>query len=528
MFYPKTSRVRHALIALTLTLILVAFLPARRAQAAAGDLDPTFGSGGKVITASSTSLTRASAVVLQPDGKIVTAGLGFTNTTGIDFWLARYNPNGSLDSSFGTAGQVLTDFSSLNDEANAIALQPDGKIIAAGITFSNATQFDFALARYNSNGSLDTSFGTGGKVVTTLSSMNDFIHAIALQADGRIVVAGSHGLGIGQIECAVARYNANGSLDVTFGTGGIVFTQIFGGEEANAVAIQNTGKILIAGATFGTSFLLRYNTDGSRDGSFGSGGLILDFVNIFSGVRAMVLQTDQKIVLAGDHFDTSQHFMLIRHNPDGSLDSSFGSNGIVTGTFSSPFTIGAAVAIAPNGQIVVGGSVRNTATTDFALARYNSNGSLDNTFGTGGMTTTDFFGSFDDAFAVAVQPDGKVLLAGSANTNGFLSAALARYNGGPNFDLCLQDESNGNLLQINPTTGEYLFSNCGGVTLGGTGTVMRRGNVITLQHNTADRRVLASVDINAHRATASVQSFASGRMFSITDRNTTNNTCACH
>jgi uncharacterized delta-60 repeat protein len=529
MLYPKILRVRRTLIAVTLTLILVACLPARRAQAAAGDLDPTFGTGGKVITGPPGPLSTAHAVVLQPDGKIVVAGNAFDPiATGINFGLARYNPNGSLDTSFGTAGVVTTDFSNPNDQANAIALQPDGKIIAAGITYSNATRFDFALARYNPNGSLDTSFGNGGKVVTTLSALDDSIHAIALQADGRIVVAGSHALGIAQIECALARYNANGSLDMTFGTGGIVFTKIFGGDEANAVAIQNTGKILVAGGAAGANFLLRYETNGSLDASFGSGGLIVDFVNGVSGVRAMVLQNDQKIVLAGDYFDSSQHFLLIRHNPDGSLDSSFGANGVVSGPFSSPFTIGAAVAVAPNGKIVVGGSVRNNPTTDFALARYNPNGSLDTTFGTGGMTTTDFFGSFDDAFAVAIQPDDKVILAGSAVNNDHLNLALARYDGGSSFDLCLQDDGNGNGLQVNSTTGEYIFTNCRkGFTVSGIGTVHVRGCKLELQSVAANHRLSVLVNTCSHVATASLKISSISKTLTIADSDITNNACSC-
>lgn len=176
------------------------------------------------------------------------------------------------------------------------------------------------------------------------------------------------------------------------------------------------------------------------------------------------------------------------------------------------------------------GGGNNTGTFDFNIMRYDTNGHLDPSFGSGGLVTTDFFNNSDTAFAVAIQPNGMIVAAGAAFdiTSFNESFALARYNGdGASFDICLQDDSNGSLLQINPTTGDYQFSNCGGLTIGGTGTLTKRGSLITLQHNSADCRVTATIDTATGKATASIQLFSQGRTFTITDRNINNNTCSC-
>ncbi|MCI0529632.1 MAG: hypothetical protein L0Y56_19490, partial [Nitrospira sp.] len=198
-------------------------------QAAPGDLDPTFGTGGKAITDFGGS-DQASAIALQANGKIVVAGSSEIDGF-LDFALARYNTDGSLDTSFGTAGKVTTDFGGSNGGAFAVALQQDGRIVAAGRTFIFfGLTSDFALARYNTDGSLDTSFGTAGKVTTDFGGNNDGVFAVALQADGKIVAVGSSQIGIMNSDFALARYNPDGSLDSSFGSGGMVTTD-FGGDE---------------------------------------------------------------------------------------------------------------------------------------------------------------------------------------------------------------------------------------------------------------------------------------------------------
>jgi uncharacterized delta-60 repeat protein len=536
MQYKKAWRIRRVLVALTLAFTLLSFIPARRAQAAAGDLDQTFGPGGKFITAFG-GLSLATAVAVQADGRIVTAGYVYNLQTLQNDWaLARYDVNGHLDASFGAGGKVITDFAGYDDQALAIALQPDGKIVTVGETFDPVTQSDFALARYNSDGSLDPGFGNGGKVKTAVSNSLDRLYGVALQSDGKIVVAGEAQTFF-PMTFVVARYNANGSPDATFGTGGMAFTDFFGQSgQARGVVIQPDGRI-VAGGSGGNSFALaRYNGDGSLDPGFGIGGkATATFDNsVYNSAFGydIALQPDGKVVVCGEASNTlgAAIFGVARFTAFGSLDPTFGVGGKTTGFLRAGRAY--AVAIQRDGRIVVAGEAgagRTIFSTDFAVARYNPDGSLDASFGNGGTVTTDFFGGGDSIFGIAIQPDGRIVAAGYESVP-FVGSnfALARYDAGTSvFEHCLQDDSNGNRLQFNSTTGEYLFTNCNGLTLGGTGTIIRRGSTITLQHNSSDHRLLATLDLGTHRASASLQSFASGRTFTISDRNTTDNACAC-
>ncbi len=224
-----------------------------------GSLDPTFSTDGKVTTDFAGGFDEAFAVALQPDGKIVAAGGAVVGSSPFDFALTRYNPDGSLDPTFGTDGKATTDFGG-TDEALAMALQPDGKIVAAGQAFTGSSPdfaVDFAVARYNPDGSLDSTFGTGGKVTTDFAGF-DAARAVALQPNGKIVAAGGS-----SFDFAVARYKKHGSLDPSFGPGGKVTTDFASSTDvARAVALQPDGKIVAAGdAATGTSFdfaLARY------------------------------------------------------------------------------------------------------------------------------------------------------------------------------------------------------------------------------------------------------------------------------
>jgi uncharacterized delta-60 repeat protein len=405
-----------------LALALIAGALPGAAVAAPGALDLTFGSGG-VVTTDFGGSDSAEAVAIQSDGKIVAVGGTFSFPSG-DFALARYNADGSLDASFGPGGKVTTDFGGF-DAASAAVIQPDGRIVAAGRSGSG----DFALARYNADGSLDPTFGSGGKVTTDFGGF-DAAFGVALQADGKIVAAGQGGPGGG---FAFARYNTDGSLDPSFGSGGEVTTHFTSGVEVViAVAIQLDGKIVVTGQTFAGGFqqfaLARYNADGSLDASFGSGGIVatnFGFDSAFGG--ALAIQSNGKIVAAGR---AGTDFLLARYNGDGNLDATFGSGGIVTTDFGGAFFDAAfGVALQSNGKIVAAGGTFNGfvgPSADFALARYNPDGSLDASFGSGGKLTTDF-GGFDVARSVALQSDGKIVAAGTGGSGS--DFALARYLG---------------------------------------------------------------------------------------------------
>ncbi len=187
-WFASSSLVFNSTVFRSLLISFLFFIGANFAFAASGDLDPSFGSGGKVITPFGSSTDNANAVAIQSDGKIVAAGSS-SNGSNLDFAVARYSTDGSLDTSFGSGGKVTTAIGSSTDNGTAVAIQPDGKIIVAGSTFITGSGNDFALVRYNTDGTLDPSFGSGGKVITAISSGNDSVTAVVIQSDGRIVAA---------------------------------------------------------------------------------------------------------------------------------------------------------------------------------------------------------------------------------------------------------------------------------------------------------------------------------------------------
>jgi uncharacterized delta-60 repeat protein len=400
------------------------------AAALPGQLDPSFGGDGKVTTAFAGD-AGANAVVVQ-DGKLVAAGFGPAGPT-TDFALARYRRDGTLDRTFGTGGRVTTDFGG-GEQATALVVQADGKLVAAGLTHTDAGE-DFALARYRRDGTLDPNFGVGGKVTTDFAGGADAALALVVQADGKLVAAGLMNDGTADADFALARYRPNGTLDPSFGTGGRVVTDLGAYDVAHALVVQD-GRLVAAGLTFTGDFatgnfaLARYRQDGTLDPSFGSGGKVTtDFAGSFDEARALVVQ-DGKLVAGGTAFTgTTSDFALARYRQDGTLDPTFGTGGKVTtdvsrGAFGGDDLI-SALAV-QDGKLVAAGFAF-PGTFDFALARYRQGGALDATFGTGGTVTTDFARGEDRAEALVVQ-DGKLVAAGSTRSaSGGQRFALARY-----------------------------------------------------------------------------------------------------
>jgi uncharacterized delta-60 repeat protein len=438
-FAPRPSRKSPPALRLALER-----LEDRTTPSSGGLLDPTFGSGGVVSSSFSGYSDYALDVLVQPDGKVVAAGS--TNTggrTGVDFLVARYNPNGTLDGGFGMGGRAITDFKS-NDHARAVALQPGtgGKILAAGSTSS-----DFALARYNANGTLDTSFGKRGITLTDMAGQDaDLGNAIAVQPDGKIVVAGLANTapnGAVAHYFALARYTANGALDTTFGSGGKVITSIrtvmVGNSDSHnaALALQGDGKIVLAGGTyvpggFGDFVVARFNPNGTPDTAFGSSGRVFtDFAGGPDQATGVAIQADGKIVASGRGSPPQGPgwFAVARYNPDGALDAGFGQGGTVTTVVGSSGVTVNDVAVQSDGKILVGGSaVNGDQAHNMALVRYNADGSLDATYGAAGTgVAMTLIGTGADATALALQPDGKPILAGFSFANGVDSVALARY-----------------------------------------------------------------------------------------------------
>ncbi|MFD7443579.1 calcium-binding protein [Streptomyces sp. NPDC059909] len=386
-----------------------------------GDLDPAFGGDGKVVT-DVANVEDSQDVALQLDGKIVTIGSGFDFDGPNDFVLVRYNTDGSLDTGFGGGdGIVFADLDGgSNDEGQAVAVQPDGKIVAVGRSDTvDGTRARLAVARFDSEGNPDGSFGDGGKVITDFGTgTSGYARAVALQSDGRIVAAG-----LADGDFLVARYTANGSPDTGFGNGGTARTAFAeGGASVHDVALQSDGRIVAAGQVGYTSpdfvsdfALARYNSDGSPDTGFGGDGTVTTAFDGEDAARGVAVQSDGRIVAAGY---AAYDFALARYNSDGSPDISFGGDGTVT-TDSGQFERAYDMALQPDGRIVAIGGIQQ----DFALARYNTDGSLDAGFGAGGRVTTDFETFYDEAHAVAVQPDGKIVVSGNGSDN----HAVARY-----------------------------------------------------------------------------------------------------
>ena len=252
---------------------IASFLVAAPALAVPGALDPTFSGDGKVLTNVTPRSDFAIDVALQADGKIVAAGIAGGEGARANLTVIRYGSAGSPDPTFSSDGKVRTDFFGLKDAANDVVIQADGKIIASGLAVTRGSEANFAIVRYNDNGSLDTTFGGDGKVTTSFTPKNDSVQGVVVLGDGDIVAAGIAGIGGANPKTALARYNPNGSLDTSFGGGdGKVMTDFTATRDvAWAIALQPDAKIVVtgvAGLSNGRFALARYSSDGTLDTTF--------------------------------------------------------------------------------------------------------------------------------------------------------------------------------------------------------------------------------------------------------------------
>ncbi|TAG03149.1 MAG: hypothetical protein EAZ43_07170 [Betaproteobacteria bacterium] len=420
--------------------VAIAMIASGAALAAPGSLDLSFGFGnGKVITPITTNADdNAHAMAIQTDGKIVLVGACGT-TTSRDFCVARFEPTGALDTTFSTDGKVITQVGAGNSDAYAVAIQSDGKIVVAG-QCGNVLSRDFCLVRYNPNGTVNANFGINGQVITAVGTGDDAAESMAIQGDGKIVVAGTCSLGSADAFC-VARYNTDGSLDDTFAGDGKVITSVTTDDDvARAVAVQSDGKIVVAGYCGDSSVsvdfcALRYLSTGAIDTSFDFDGRVTTAIGTFIDVaNSIALQADGKMIVAGATTPSGGDTAVgaLRYNPFGSLDTSFSGNG----TLSLSIGIGAdsaqRVAIQPDGKIVLAGNCEDGSGYDFCVARLNSDGTLDNTFSSNGSVITPISANADDKVAgVALDSEGNIVVAGSCGTAPNRDFCIARYEGGP-------------------------------------------------------------------------------------------------
>jgi uncharacterized delta-60 repeat protein len=400
-----------------------------------GGLDPGFAGDGKERTSFGGFIDEATAVALQDDGKIV--AVGRTKVPQPDFAIARYNPDGSLDTSFSGDGMETLAFAGY-DVASGVVIQPDGKIVVSGGTRpTGGGPSRFAVARYNPNGTLDTAFSGDGKLTTGFGGGDSHGTDVALQADGKIVEVGGTGIGSVNGHCcrkewfAVARYNPDGTLDTSFSGDGRRRTDFGdGGSAAAGVAIQGR-KIVAAG--FGDPnddfALARYKPNGSLDTTFSGDGKQTTDIFALDGASDVALQGGKIVAVGGWFHPNGAGFAMTRYNNDGTLDTSFANDGLQTAGFGEAD----AGVVAPNGKIVVVGEGGDSFRPGFAVARYNPNGSLDTSFGDNGTEETDVGGAtgLGGAGGVALQDDGKIVAVGTGQgptqTDDF---ALVRYLSG--------------------------------------------------------------------------------------------------
>ncbi len=364
---------------------------------------------------------------------------------------------GNLDRTFGTNGKAVTPIGNASDKGSAVAVQPDGKIVVAGSSFNSGSEFDTAVARYNADGTPDQTFGTGGKKIVNLSSSGEAINALALQADGKIVLAGHISTG-SESNFLVVRFNSDGSLNTSFDGDGWANTPVGATgapDTAWAVTIQNVDgeeRIVVAGSTGNNSDFaaVRYKSDGSLDTSFDTDGIVITSIQSLTDsaydVAIQRIGGEDKIVLAGvSRFDAgggsfNDDFAVARYNTNGTLNTSFSTDGKLT-TNISAVDVGRAIVIQNIdnlSKIVVGGiSKRPWPNNDFTLVRYNENGSVDTTFGTNGRAFAPIANHDDQILAMVLQPDNKIIAAGFAGTGPTgtnQDFALARFNANGTLD----------------------------------------------------------------------------------------------
>lgn len=395
-----------------------------------GGLDPSFDFNGIVKTyvgteASPSEYSFVTSLAIQKDGKIVAAGIyelsTWTLNLGRDFALTRYLPDGSLDTSFGNGGIVRTDMGTREDEVSKVFVLPNGRILVIG-----ACVYHIGVARYLPDGQLDTTFGTGGRAMIPLGDMKDGPYRMgpfpaAIQPDGKIVIgAGISFQNLPYIASAgrVVRLNPDGDLDSSFGQGGVVDLK----KEVTSLALLPDGSFFVGYSGYGVTELLHVTSDGALDALFGqSGKVTLDLIT-----STILVQEDGRCVLVGCKPEPSSNsfddFRLARINSNGSLDGAFGENGYVLTNIDAD-DIARGGFVQPDGHIVVVGETNSTSYSQqlMVIARYNADGSPDATFGNGGKVTSSFGLTSTLANAVICQQDGKILAGGG------MPFTIARY-----------------------------------------------------------------------------------------------------
>jgi uncharacterized delta-60 repeat protein len=391
------------------------------ASAQDGSLDATFGTSGSTTLVFGGFASEAHTIALQPDGKILIAGTAAGGGSSVA--IARYNVDGTLDNTFGTSGKIKHNLAN-SPNISTMALYSDGDILLGG----KGSSMGF-LFRLNADGSKETTFGTDGVVTfdNYFTGLTDFR-----------LVAGNKIIGCGPAKNGSLTYfglfkkNADGTPDATFGTGGYVLQDMGSQETLNQMALQNDGKILLTGTVYNGAdydiILSRFKSDGTLDASFGTAGITIS--SFTSGAyeqgNDLEVLSDGKIIVAGRSSAAGiNSFLIARYKTDGSLDNSFGTSGKTITAISNSMDEIHSLAVSADGKLVVGGFSGDATNRLFTIARYKSNGSIDTGFGTSGIATTAI-GAKSVVEEILIQPDGKILAGGYSDVNP-RAFALARF-----------------------------------------------------------------------------------------------------
>ena len=416
----------------------------------AGSLDTSFGNGGKVITSFFTGADIAKSVAIQNDGKIIVAGDCMNTQNKTDFGIIRYNINGSIDTTFGINGKALFDVSNgiplnYNDYVSKVLLTASGKILITGQK-NNAL---FAIIRLNSDGTLDTTYGVNGSTTFSLGG-SSIANSAIMQTDGKVVIVGENS-GSSSSDFAIARINADGTLDLDFSNDGKTTVNFGTYDNAKCVTIDNDGKILVGGSNGSTTAcMVRLNSDGNIDNTFGTlGKVIFDLPSIngevFGGIN---VQPDNKITISGE---AGNDFLLVRYNQNGQIETTFGTNGFYKididnnseDNFNSMF-------IQQDGKIILSGETSTGGNYYFTLVRCNVDGTFDTSFSSDGKQLTSFGTNWSMANDVICQSDGKIIAVGNYGNYWEYDFAIARYLGTNNLNLNEFDKQNSLTIYPNP------------------------------------------------------------------------------
>ncbi|MCD6065516.1 MAG: hypothetical protein K0S33_342 [Bacteroidetes bacterium] len=430
--------------------------------------DNSFGTTGIVETDIPGSLMgQSNALTIQSDGKILTAGAAIYSGTSWDFSMIRYNTNGSLDAAFGAGGIVRTNgvFSG-TDVLRSVAVQNDGKIVALGTSSESCptpgvSSSHLVIVRYLPDGSRDSAFAVNGMFIMGTCPDQFYGLSLALQSDGKIVACGS--ATDSSTKILVLRLDTSGTPDASFGTNGIVTTSVQGyaGSYGTAVSIQADGKIVVGGQAGQTAsydfFIARFHANGSPDNGFAGGGIYTQSVGSEDQCFAVSVQSDGKIVLMGN--TASDYTTLIRLDSLGIPDNTFGAGGLVSTfvqTQAGMKFLGSSMVIRSDGKILVGGAMEQSSLTDFSLMQFNTDGTIDNTFDTDGIVITPVGINASSIRAIGIQTDGKIVGTGSASWPDGTNFTVARYIESP-VGIGEKEGSGDLLVYPNPTTGKLML-----------------------------------------------------------------------